>query len=44
MADPLVGLRAVQWVASMVEPSADLTVALKADLRADLMAATTVAH
>ncbi len=40
MADPLVGLRAVQWVASMVEPMAGMM----AGLRADLMAATTVAH
>ncbi len=44
MADPLVGWRAVHWVASMVEPKAGLMAAMTADLRADLMAATTVAH
>ena len=30
MADSLVGLRAVHWVASMVEPTADLMVDLRA--------------
>ncbi len=30
MADPLVGVRAVRWVATMVEPTADLMVDLRA--------------
>ena len=41
MADPLVGLRAVRWVASMVEPTAGLMAATMAGLRADQKAVTT---